>query len=313
MNESEDELQALFEGMQPRTAPPEAARQKAYAAASTVFDALKRRRRRRLGAGIALAASVVLAWFIAGMQVLPARPFVVELADAPQLRVNGQPVSGVRRALEVTAGLRMEASEPARLSLGQATDLRLNAHTTIVWLDRARLELVDGAIYVDTGDQDDMTVVTDRGTIRDVGTQFLVSFQADSLEVAVRSGMTQLDTRQGRFVAKVSGSRGDVLRVSADRVSSSAEPTSDARWQWIHQVPRGYESDRVAELLEEIATDMGLQVDYEDMGTRAWVLNQQLKGERLTMLDPDQALEVLSAATGLNIRRTENGLSIAQR
>jgi AraC-like DNA-binding protein len=63
-----------------------------------------------------------------------------------------------------------------------------------------------------------------------------------------------------------------VLRISDRDVSSTVEPTSEDRWEWIHAVSRGYDSDRVAIVLQQIADDLGLVLDYADAAafTRAF-------------------------------------------
>ncbi len=310
MNESEDRLEALFEGVAPRPMPPEAAREKARLAAVEAFESLKRRRRRRLGAVLALAASVVCAWFLATTQWLPAEPFSVELTDARSLKINGQSLSPERRILELTPGTLMEAAQPVRLVAGKSTDLRINGQTSLVWQSADRLELLRGAVYVDTGGEDDMTIVTNRGTVSDIGTRFLVSLEDDALEVAMRSGTTFIDSKLGRFEAKAAGGRGDVLTISDQQVSSIVAPTSDDRWQWIHQVPKGYDSDRIVVVLEQIAADLGLNLEYEDAGTRAWVMNQRLLGESLAALEPRQALNMLSVAAGIEVREADGSLSV---
>lgn len=313
MNDTQDRLEALFEGMAPRAAPPEAARQKALAAARAAFEDLKRRRRRRIGAGLAIAASAVCAWLLATTELLPARPFAVELADAQGMTVNGIGIPADVKRLEVTPGSRLETASPVRLAVGRATDLRINGRSTLIWLDADRLQLIQGAVYVDTGGEDDMTVVTPRGTVTDIGTRFLVSLQDDALEVAMRSGRTLVESNLGKFEASAGQGRGDVLRLSDRRVTSAVEPTSDDRWQWIHSVPRGYDSDRVAVVLEQVADDLGLGLAFADDGTRAWVMNQRLKGERLGGLEPREALGVLAAAADLEVVEAGEVLTVALR
>jgi ferric-dicitrate binding protein FerR (iron transport regulator) len=313
VNDTEDTLEALFEGMQPRAAPPEAARLKALAAARAAFEDLKRRRRRRIGAAIAIAASAVCAWFLTTTELLPAKPFAVELADADGLMVNGVGVPDGARLLELAPGSRLETAQPVRLAVGHATDLRINGKTSLVWQDADRLELLQGAVYVDTGGQDDMTVVTSRGTVTDIGTRFLVSLQEGALEVAMRSGRTVVDSNLGTFEASAVQGRGDVLRLSDRRVTSAVESTSDDRWQWIQSVPRGYDSDRVAVVLEQVAEDLGLALTYADNGTRAWVMNQRLRGESLERLEPRKALGILSAAANLEVTEAGGALSVALR
>jgi len=313
VNETEDRLEALFEGMSPRAAPPEAARLKALTAAREAFEALKRRRRRRIGAAVALAASAVCAWLLTTTEILPAKPFAVELADAQGLKVNGVGIPDDVRLLEVAPGSRLETVQPVRLAFGRATDLRINGQSSLVWLDADHLQLIEGAVYVDTGGKDDMTVVTSRGTVTDIGTRFLVSMEDGALEVAMRSGRTLVDSSLGKFEASATQGRGDVLRLSDRRVTSAVERTSDDRWQWIHSVARGYESDRVAVVLEEIAADLGLLLTYVDDGTRAWVMNQQLKGESLTGLEPRKALGVVSAAADISVTEAGETLNVALR
>lgn len=311
--DSEDRLEALFEGIPARPEPSETARLKALAGAREAFATLQKRRRQRLGAGLALVATAVLAWFLTTTQLLPAAPFQVELAAAAGLMLDGRPVTAEVRRLEVTPGARMETTQPVRLVLGRSTDLRIDGRSAIVWEDVNRLLLVQGAVYVDTGDNDDMTVVTERGTVTDIGTRFLVSLQADTLEVAMRDGVTLIDSTLGQFEARAANGLGDVLKISDRQVSSTVEPTSEERWRWIHAVSRGYESDRVAIVLQQIADDLGLVLDYADDGTRAWVMNQRLLGERLAALEPRQALIVLSTATGLDVRESDGSLIVAQR
>jgi hypothetical protein len=158
-------------------------------------------------------------------------------------------------------------------------------------------------VYVDTREAGDMQVITDRGTVTDIGTRFLVSYTGGQLEVAMRGGRTEIDSEQGVYQASADGLTGDVLTVSEREVSRRSEPTDDARWRWIEAVPRGYDETRVKFLLEQIARDLGIEVTYQNAGTEAWVMNMELKGESLDRLTPAEAIDVVATASGTSISR----------
>ena len=302
MNQADNEVSSLFEGLQARSTPPEAARARAFAAASAAFAEVQSRHRQRVRNLFALAAVLTLTTLVGVITLRTPQTFSVQIAAASDLSVNGVVTPG-ERTIEVSPGDSLSAGEPARLALGQATDLRLDRQTVIRWISESSIELTQGSVFVDTGGVDDMSVRTSRGIVRDIGTQFLVTLDDGVMEVAVRSGSTIIDSDLGTYQASADGYSGDVVTLSADQASSRTEPTSADRWDWIHAVPRGYDDTAVARLLEQIARDLGLRLRYADPGAEAWVMNLQLRGDEIDDLSPTRALEVVAATSGLITRR----------
>lgn len=302
MADSDKSLETLFDGLRPRPEPPDAARERAFLAAAEELRALRSRRRRHTYAALAMAAGLVLALSVGLLNDPADTRFSVELAQASALRVDGRQVDadgGVE--LPVQTGTLMQAGAPARLVLSSGLDLRLNADTSIRWRDAQEIELVEGAVFIDTNETGAMQVHTERGRVTDIGTQFLVSYADDVLEVAVRTGRALVESASGHFEAGADGFHGDVIRLSDAGVATSVEPTDAGRWTWISAVPRGYEEARVALLLRQIALDLGRRVVYADRGSEARVSNLTLRGERLDGMTAEQALRVVAAAADLEI------------
>ena len=295
----DDTIEDLLRGLRPRKTPSPAAREQAYLAAHQVFQETFARRRQRV-LKVGMAAAVLLSLAI-GWQVLSVDATVpIQVANAQALLVNQVPWNGDTTSLTAQPGLTLAAGGPARLLVEGSTDLRLAPGTRIVWQEGPRLRLEHGRIYVDTRDQGHLTVVTDLGTVRDVGTRFLVDRTGSVLNVAVRSGETRIDSDHGSYSIRGDGSVAEVIRVTTQGMDRRSEPASDERWMWIHEVPAGYRERRLSALLPAIARDLGLKLVYADRGVEATTLNLSLSGDDLQGLPPRQALEVAVAASGLD-------------
>lgn len=308
MTNPDREMDALFTGLKARQQPPEAAQHRAYEAARTAFLEERTRHRSRSRNLLALAAVLTMTALAAVLVMRQPESFSLDVVDAARLEMNGVIMQPGER-VAITAGDTMTAAVPARLALGQATDLRLAEHTALRWVSESSFELTQGRVFIDTGDRDDMTVITTRGEVRDIGTQFLVAIDDDHLEVAVRTGKTIIESDLGTYQASADGLQGDVVTLTADRAVSHTEPANAARWDWIHSVPRGYEETAVAAVLEQIARDLGVPLDYADPGVRAWVMNLRLHGDQVANMSPQEALEVVASTSGLVVH-TGDGQSL---
>ncbi|MCB1685372.1 MAG: FecR family protein [Pseudomonadales bacterium] len=308
MTDPDRAMDALFAGLKARQQPPDAAQHRAYEAARAAFLEEQDRHGSRLRNLRALAAVLTVTVLAAVLVLRQPESFSLDVVDAARLEMNGAVLQPGER-IAITAGDTMAAAVPARLVLGQSTDLRLAGHTALRWVSESSFELTRGRVFVDTGDHDNMTVITARGAVRDIGTRFLVALDDDQLEVAVRAGKTIIDSDLGSYQAGADGLQGDVVTLTADRVISRAEPVNAPRWDWIHSVPRGYEETAVAVVLEQIARDLGVQLEYADPGVKAWVMNLRLHGDQVSNMSPLEALEVVASTSDLLVH-TGNGQSL---
>jgi ferric-dicitrate binding protein FerR (iron transport regulator) len=307
-------MEQLFDGVSVRREPSDAARQQAFEASLEVFRAQqKQRRRRRQSQILALAATVLIALVIFLQPAEQPASISVLVADASSAALDGEPIQAAETPYEIHPGALLSTQNPARLIIGRDTDLRLAAQTEVRWLKDDHIELIRGSVYVDTGASEDVTILTPQGTVRDIGTQFLVALTGTDLVVAVREGEAEVVNAHGRFSATAEALSGEVLTLTDGTANKHREALGSARWSWIDQVPRGYNETRIARLLEKIARDQGLQLEYVDSGTEVWVMNQSLSGQSLDRLTPSQALSIIAAAAGLEAEVSDQRLRVTRR
>jgi ferric-dicitrate binding protein FerR (iron transport regulator) len=297
--EGEQDLDALLKRALPRQEPPVDVRTRVLAAVEQEWQQYKRRRWRLPAA---LAATVLMA-VVTGLLIMrPTAAVEVRISDTGGLWVDGilHDTSGV--VLSIGRGVSLEAAGGTRLVAGH-TELRLREGTRIKWLEPGAVDLERGSIYVDTRGRSRLRVHTPLGVVSDVGTTFMVTLDGDAMEVAMRDGTTMVDTPHGSYTARAGDHYGDVVTVSPERLSARAEPASAERWQWIHAVHPGYSRRDVVPLLQAIAADLGMALEFASPAVEAAALRGRLDGD-LSGLAPAQALKVVLATTGLARRRS---------
>lgn len=288
MNGEDRDLEALLGGATPRPEPPAQVRARVLAAAEQEW---LRHRRRRWYLPLALAAALLVA-VAAGLLTTRAPPAVrVQIANGAGLMVDGrrEPV-GTELLMRPDAELRADAA--TRLVVAGATELRLREDTRLRWLEPADIELLQGAVYVDTGGRGHMRVTTPHGVVSDIGTRFMVTLDGGTMEVAMREGITSVAALGGTYRATTAGTTGDVVVVGASRVESRTEPLDADRWEWVHALHPGYRQREVLALLQAIADDLGLRLEFASPAVEANVLPLRISDD-LTGLGPEQALEMV--------------------
>src|SRR5258707_923406 len=121
------------------------------------------------------------------------------------------------------------------------------------------VELERGAIYVDTegsAPQHNIEVRTRLGTISDVGTQFEVRLEGDTVQLTVRTGAASL-TRDGRKSPAPAGTR---LRLNAaGAVESGQAPAEGTEWDWAQAIapPFELEGHTLGEYLDWLGRETG--------------------------------------------------------
>jgi len=296
----EDTLESLLEQVSPRPEPPAEVRARVFEAVEREWHR-RQRRRWRLPAG--LAAGVAAALAVGVLVTAPADDVNLSITETSGIWVQG--VHHGRGGIDVrlSPGAKLEAESPSRIITPEQMEIRLRGGTRLTWLSPGAVELGDGSIYVDTRGRSSLNVHTALGVVSDVGTRFMVTLHDGGMEVALREGMAAVDTSHGTYMARAGDHRGDVVIVSRERVLARAEPASAGRWQWIHQVHPGYARRDVLPLLNDIAEDLGLGLEFDSPAVEAAALQGRLEGD-LAGLDPEQALEVVLATSGFVGRRS---------
>ena len=168
------------------------------------WDAVTGPRKWRRRAGFAAAASVLLAvavWIGGGLGPSAPPPVVARVE-----RVQGaiDDAAGVRLAVAstVSVGDRLSTrTGQIALRLASGGSLRIGPRSEVVLTGVDTAELVSGALYFDSERRRggaEFSVTTPFGTVRDVGTQFVMRLDGErgGLDVGVRDGRVVLTTTE---------------------------------------------------------------------------------------------------------------------
>jgi ferric-dicitrate binding protein FerR (iron transport regulator) len=263
----------------------------------------------RQGAVIALlglAASLVVAVLTNRSQpVVTSEPVV-----AVTQRIQGRPVIGrsdARRgppqslsvAMPVHADDVIETDGASRAALQPAdgSSVRIDQSSRVRFLAPAVLELIAGAVYIETVDGSlGFELRTQLGTLRDVGTQFEVRLNGSSLRLRVRSGTVEI--RRGASVRAAAA--GTEATVSSDGIAVRPVFADESEWAWIAEVSPSstIEGRPVREFLERAASLRGWTLRYADSDV-AEAAGRIIMHGSVDGLNTEEALKVVLTTSGL--------------
>ena len=165
----------------------------------------RRRKRRFVTFGVAASALLAIGAGVLGVRYLePTTP--IQVAEITRVdghllvRPQSQAAREIAVAQSVSTGETIQTDDRSRAAMqfGDGVSLRLD-HDTIVKVASAdELVLTAGALYVDSGVETQgkthtpLTITTDAGSVRHVGTQYQVRTHADEMEVSVREGRVMI-------------------------------------------------------------------------------------------------------------------------
>jgi ferric-dicitrate binding protein FerR (iron transport regulator) len=257
-------------------------------------------------AAAAAVAAVTVATLLFSGRLQRPLPGAADQPSAVLERAEGTLHRGDGRSL--TAGAELQPGTEiltgtggrASLRLSGGTTLRLDSGTTLGLLSGTLLVLKQGAVYLDTGGTRGaaVTVRTPAGTVRDVGTQFLVRIGDAGLVIAVREGTASLAKKEGGMeeipagIRLAANGRGEVARESV--------PSSGPDWEWILAIapPLPLENRTLGEFLAWVSRETGRQIRFSDPARAqeraAVILHGSLEGLR-----PDEAPAAILPTCGL--------------
>jgi ferric-dicitrate binding protein FerR (iron transport regulator) len=320
-DEHQDAIAGLLRDAGARTGPSAAQYDRARAAAEAVWrEEVRRGRKTRIvTASLAAAAAVILA-------VAWLRPSVEPGSDVPVATIASArgPVRVGIAFLEPGAVIpsggvvRTGPGTRATLRMANGVELRLDAGSELTIAAVSRIDLAQGAVFVDTDAATDsrqsIEVRTPLGSARDIGTRFEVRLVAlpsrdeTLLRVRVRDGTVSLTTPRmtidaNRGVELVAAPTGEIVRTAA--------PTSGSEWDWITlaAAPFDIEGKTLAEFLDWAAREGGWQIRFASdalgASAAATVLSGSIEGQT-----PGQALLTVLPTCGLTHRINGNILTI---
>jgi hypothetical protein len=278
-------------------------------------------RRRRIvlwaGCSIAAAAAIVVAirpggWFPKAPPPGTTGPIAtVQRAEGSVRREGGGPL---RVGDRLAAGSEVATGADGRVALALAggESVRLDRDTQVRLEPRAVLSLSRGAVYVDSGTRSarrsPLAVRTEMGTVRDVGTQFEVRLEDDTLQVSVREGAAHL-THGGRPFEIRAGTR---LRVNMEG-SAETRPLAagDSDWSWILAIapPFDLEGRTLSEYLDWVSRETGWRVQFAEPSIEQAAVRETLHGS-IQGLRPDETPAAVLPTCGLRHRLTGGTLVV---
>jgi ferric-dicitrate binding protein FerR (iron transport regulator) len=278
---------------------------------------VRERQRKRRFVTFGVAASAVLAVGVAALGVRylePAEP--VQVAQITRIdghllvRPESQAAREIAISQQVYTGETIQTDDRSRAAMrfGDAVSLRLD-HGTIVRIAAAdELVLTAGALYVDAQSRSpqELTIRTDAGSVRHVGTQYQVRTHADEMEVSVREGRVMIANAAGTS----SGVAGERIRVTPrGEIVRSTVPAHDPSWRWAaHTAPLfDINEHTFAAFADWVARETGRKVVYATSDAQNAANALTLRGS-IAGLDPDTALSAVLSTTQLRRYETKDEL-----
>lgn len=278
-----------------------------------------------LAAGLLLAAATAWLWNANRKPTPTAIVATVELAGGElfaERTLEGEvarwaPAGGTALAAETE--LETSASSPGstpflalRLAGGQS--VRLDSDSRVRLASSRRLDLLRGAVYVDSGagasGKSALEVWTSVGTVTEIGTQFEVRIPAGApaVRVRVREGRIAVASGAGRHLA----SAGEELAVGRDGVVARATVDPHlSEWAWaLAAAPApAIEGQPLRSYLDWVARELALRLRFEDEELQRDSRSTRLHGA-IAGLTPEESLDVVLPGSGLDYRIEDGELRV---
>lgn len=266
-------------------------------------------RRSWLPLAAALLAGVIgLVWWTRD------RPSVIAPTVASVERVSGGAQWKVGSPIVAGSTLATGGETPGRLTLRMrgGASVRLDVATQVRLTSATMVELLRGAVYVDTGAApgraEDIAVRSPNGLFRPAGTQFEVRVEGPDTKLRVREGRVAMDRANGSVVAAA----GEEIIVGGDgSVVRRPVALSGPGWGWIEETALmlAIEGVKLREFLNWIGRETGLRVELAGSEAAAVADSCVLHGsiERLTLSD---ASRVVLSSCGLGHRVSDGTLVV---
>ncbi|HET8947041.1 MAG TPA: FecR family protein, partial [Candidatus Polarisedimenticolia bacterium] len=242
------------------------------------------------------------------------RPFPQPAATLARVEI-GSPALPAGTMLSSGALLETRDGDRLALRLASGHSVRLDTGSRARLVSAGILELLEGAIYVDSGAPSPagaagraVDIRTPAGTVQDIGTQFEVRLADAAVRVRVREGMVTLR----RTAGPVEVQAGRELLIGPDgRASEAAIEDPGTAWAWTGEVApmMAIDGRSLGEFLDWFGRERGLTIRYADADLAASAPGIRLSGsiEGMTL---DEALASVLSISGLSHRLEGSTLSI---
>lgn len=322
MAEQDDsDIARLLRAAQGRANPSEEMTRSVYEAVHAEWRAMaatrKKRRTQRLW--LAAAASVALAaialWL--GRNLLnPSGELVANVSRSAGIIQVKEASSGNWRYLEgekaLHLGERIHTGADGRiaLSMPDGVSIRLDRYTNVALVSATRVDITEGAVYVDSGSSAEargkLEIGTPTGIVRHVGTQYEARvMHTRGTRIRVREGRVEVERASGTHTFDAGT---QVLMAPGGIQETTRIETHGEEWKWV--VDSAPEFDiggrRADEFLAWAGRETGLKVVFATPETEAEAKRAVLSGSVSGLdLSPHEALAAVLPT--VNLRSTQRG------
>lgn len=312
-----DALDDLLRHAEPRPVPaPDGLAAAKAAVRQDWLDVTQRRSVRRRMLGIAIAATVVLAAFVAvktgpGPVAPPIRVATIEKSFGPVYLLGEQAeLSPTGDLSRIVSGQTIVTGHEAGLALAWANggSVRIDQGTRVRFVDDRSVYVEEGRVYFDSrqtlvagingGDVPVFVMHTDHGALQHDGTQYMAQVDPTSLVVSVREGSVTIDSR----FFEQSVAAGQQATVSGpQRPAVLSIRRSGPAWDWVSRTtpPADIDGKTLYEFLMWVSREMGLELQFEGQA-EAVAHEAVLRGTVDT--EPADALRLRVATAALSWR-----------
>jgi ferric-dicitrate binding protein FerR (iron transport regulator) len=285
--------------------------------------AARSRQRNRLWiGGLAAAAALIIAMiYLPSLQIVPPQQapqaiVVAQIEGTLEVTPPGGKVSFLTTEntnVEIARGslLRTRSGSRAAMWLTDHRSLRLDVATELRLDSEASISLDRGAVYVDAqnGSDTGIEVRTALGTATDIGTQFEVRLEGDTLDVKVREGLVALTRGREEFQI----TQGVTLSVDTDgEIVAGSITAYDPAWSWTQDVAPVFEIEgqTVLAFLDWVSSETGLSIGFENNQVEQFAATTILHGS-IEGLTPAQAPAAILPSARLTVSEEPGALLVS--
>ena len=328
MTEPRDRIADLIRGAGQRPEPSAEVYERLRLNTHAHWQAGLRERRRRKFLAIAASVAVLgVGTLLFSLLVSRPQPVIVarliQATDHEVLRARGGADALDSDLLGVGDELRIPG--PQGITLAQlpkgTTSLRLAAGSRARWKSADRIELLAGAIYVDTSHgapgggltqaaHDPLVIEVGDARIEHIGTQFMAVRRGNEVEVHVRDGLVRVTL--GSDSRQLARGESANLRATGGPIQVGRDVTTEPAWQWADALaPRvPIEGRDLLTVLRTLAYQSGLELRFATPALEAAAAGTTLHGPILN-LAPRETMRALLTTAGLNMTEDASTATIS--
>lgn len=315
----DDVFEALFRHAEARAAaPPEDEKLVREALHSEWLQLTRQRRNRNMVWTLGMAASLVLATLLA-VQFFVGSDSPVYVPVASIERAIGDystetpaPFTGMVNTLYSNQTVSTGPDSRLAILWQSGESIRLDRNTRLNLLSSTEIELLSGQVYIDTennqgSSERGFTITTAAGTVRHLGTRYMVGYLDQQLAVSVRSGQVLVAAEQAEAIA-VEGQR--ITVTPGGTVSEAEIPTWGKDWDWTESITPEFNLDgrTMADFLDWVSRESGRPLQFTNSSAEILARSTVLKGS--VDLEPMRALVVMLQTSDLVLQSSDQAIII---